>query len=300
MRLIFVICFVALFVFFPTIGAMKSYPTPPPGALDNLPSGIPVPPLGVIGENYLVIHDVPIYLWHHGCSPTAIGMVLGYYDTAAGTDFLNDTDPYESIASIEHYNDYSLPEDNCCFGCLIPDKSQVNQSSAHANNCIADFLMTSWSSMFCCYGATLTSVFSDGIFQYNDYAEGNISVIRESENVTYSDLKSEITAGRPVLLSVDSDSDGEVDHSVVAVGWSEVFTPPRVGIFTTWDTNIWWIKVHPVIAGDSWGVGNSYVIDLGDFNVTVPGEDNPLPMPGFELPLIIGAICILLLIERKR
>jgi hypothetical protein len=300
MKVTIVIGFFLLLALFPIGSAMKVYPTPPPGALDNLPHGMPIPPLAINGENYIVIHDVPVFLWHHGCSPTSIGMILGYYDSVANTTYINNSNPYSSIASIEHYNDYSLPFDDCCFGCLIPDKSEINTSEAHQDNSIADFLHTSQSAFFCCYGATLTAFFVNGILEYNDYIGTNRTVtIQENYNVTYEYLKNEINNGRPVLLSVDSDSDGEEDHSVVAIGWNEIFNPPRIGIFTTWDTNIWWIEIHPPENGDSWGVGEAYTINLGSFDVNDTEEDNPYPIPGFEFPLLIFSFIIFMAVEYK-
>jgi hypothetical protein len=47
----------------------------------------PKPPVGVDAQGSLlastsavVISDVPAYNWHHGCGPTAAGMIFGYYD----------------------------------------------------------------------------------------------------------------------------------------------------------------------------------------------------------------------------
>ena len=56
-------------------------PTPPPGA--GRASGRLAG--GAAGE--VVISGVPAYLWRDGCGPTAVGMVLGYYD-AHGWDLL--------------------------------------------------------------------------------------------------------------------------------------------------------------------------------------------------------------------
>ncbi|OGF66573.1 MAG: hypothetical protein A2Y62_01015 [Candidatus Fischerbacteria bacterium RBG_13_37_8] len=46
----------------------------------------PIPPAGLYqGKAYsslaqVVISGIPIYLWHRGCGPTAVGMVIGYWD----------------------------------------------------------------------------------------------------------------------------------------------------------------------------------------------------------------------------
>ena len=32
-------------------------------------------------RNTTVISGVPAYIWYNGCTPTAVGMIIGYYDT---------------------------------------------------------------------------------------------------------------------------------------------------------------------------------------------------------------------------
>ena len=34
------------------------------------------------GPNVNLIPDVPSYIWHHGCGPTAAGMIIGYWNAA--------------------------------------------------------------------------------------------------------------------------------------------------------------------------------------------------------------------------
>lgn len=34
--------------------------------------------VGTAGE--VLLGDVPAYIWHDGCAPTSLGMILGYYD----------------------------------------------------------------------------------------------------------------------------------------------------------------------------------------------------------------------------
>ncbi|MHC4617912.1 MAG: hypothetical protein ACYTEQ_09185, partial [Planctomycetota bacterium] len=51
-------------------------PVPPPEVVraDAIKALAPVP---ISGE---VIDTVPAYFWRHGCGPTSVGMVIGYYD----------------------------------------------------------------------------------------------------------------------------------------------------------------------------------------------------------------------------
>ena len=39
-------------------------------------------------ENVVLIPNVPSYLWHRGCGPTCLGMILGYYDNIGYQDLL--------------------------------------------------------------------------------------------------------------------------------------------------------------------------------------------------------------------
>ena len=65
----------------------------------------PTPPLGVVlppdtprAEGTIV--TVPNYLWRHGCVPTAVGSVIGYWDTFAfGT--LIDGDATTQTAAVD-------------------------------------------------------------------------------------------------------------------------------------------------------------------------------------------------------
>lgn len=98
-------------------------------------------------KNQVLISGVPSYLWGHGCGPTALGMVVGYYDVNGYSDLIignastQTTNVNIAIANTEHYNDYSLPIDNYPY--LYQDKSELG--GAHNSNCIADYMHTSWS-----------------------------------------------------------------------------------------------------------------------------------------------------------
>jgi len=114
----------------------------------------------------VVIPDVPIYIWQHGAAPTAIGMILGYYDAdlpdlvqgdaSTQTKFVNDMIAGDSEdlgcgnPFSDHFHDYACPLDSP--GGILMDKSQTG--GAHEHNCLADFSSTSFSSQGCAYGET--------------------------------------------------------------------------------------------------------------------------------------------------
>ena len=39
-------------------------------------------------ESVVLIPNVPSYLWHRGCGPTCLGMVVGYYDNLGYQDLI--------------------------------------------------------------------------------------------------------------------------------------------------------------------------------------------------------------------
>jgi hypothetical protein len=135
-----------------------SGPNPP----ENMDQG-----LREVSKSQVILPGVPSYIWHHGAVPTAVGMVLGYYDgmdcpdlfpgdASIQTEYVNsliagdngDTDC--GAAYSDHYHDYACPIDTPED--IIADKSQLG--GAHQNNCFADFSTTSFSYSNCAYGET--------------------------------------------------------------------------------------------------------------------------------------------------
>ena len=98
-------------------------------------------------SNSIIISDIPIYLWHRGCGPTALGMIVGYYDLHGFDELFPDSSSMQTndinmlIASDEHYTDYAVPLDN--YPNLLPDISETG--IPHQDNSIADFMNTSMS-----------------------------------------------------------------------------------------------------------------------------------------------------------
>jgi hypothetical protein len=102
----------------------------------------PVPPDAVVARDAAnqnqsfeshtaeVTLSAPGYLWRHGCGPTAVGMVVGYYDGQGYEDLIpgeaatQTSDVNQAIASggnssspnppgsEEHYEDYARPQDS--------------------------------------------------------------------------------------------------------------------------------------------------------------------------------------------
>jgi hypothetical protein len=233
-------------------------PVPPPGTDMGL-----LPP----SRAQVVLTDVPAYIWHHGCGPTATGMIIGYYDgegypdlvpgsaaaqTAAVNAMIADDSghPDCSYPDGDHYQDYACPRDDS--GPLLPDRSQTG--GAHGNNCVADFMRTSWSSVGNHYGWSWGSDVADAFnlyvqlrTQYPAWAESKLI-----SQFSWAAFKAEIDAGRPVGLLVDTDGDGQTDHFVPAIGYDS--SNNYYACRNTWDTGVHWYDWSSIAAGNPWGI----------------------------------------------
>lgn len=229
-------------------------PVPPP----NVDRGVIAqkPPLGATVD--VVINNVPSYTWTHGCGPTALGMVIGYFDGLGFSDLVSGsastqtTGVNDVIANSFHYNDYSLPIDN--YPTLLTDKSQTG--GAHSSNCLADFMKTSWSIEGNYYGWSWSNYIA---ISYNSYISFiNSAYQHQASQIYYSDVVAwntfinEIDNNRPVVLLVDSDGDGGTDHFVTGIGYNS--SNKTYAIYDTWDHNIHWYTWHAMSSGNAWGI----------------------------------------------
>ena len=255
-------------------------PLPPPGVKPK--TGIPA---GGIDANPKVIPSVPGYLWHHGCTPTALGMVIGFYDyfgfgnlvtgsaqnqtVEVNNMIASEGSKKKGIGRQRHYEDYSLPKDT--GNKILKDNSEFYPSKCHPNDCVADFLHTSWSRDGLAYGWTYLSRIGDAFkafvktrdstykgFAYHYYPFGG----------SLSDwriLVREIDYYHPVVLAVDSDGDGVTDHSVTVIGYNVgPNNRKQYGCLDTWAPagRIRWCEFRPVSKKYSWGVSSAWVLHI--------------------------------------
>jgi hypothetical protein len=218
------------------------------------------------GGTGVLLSSVPAYYWYRGCGPTAAGMVLGYYDGLGYSNLAEgDASSYNSsakamIASSEHYNEYSKPIDNPGSG-IQSDLSTLG--GAHESNCIADFMKTSWSSRSNYYGWTWFSSMDDGLEDYAAY-KGYEEARAWNESwgtFTWNDLVSEIDAGRPIVLLVDTDGNGGTDHFVTAIGYDAETS--QYACYNTWDYDVHWYSFRQMQSGNSWGIYGATFFDPG-------------------------------------
>jgi hypothetical protein len=128
--------------------------------------------LGAPPTSPVIIPGTPDYLWRHGCGPTAVGHVVGYYDTqgyydlivgdanvqtndvnqamASGGDSTNPNPPN----SEQHYEDYAVPEDSPP---VLQQDDYIGKRPAHTNDCIGDYQDTSKSTRTNYYGWSWSS-----------------------------------------------------------------------------------------------------------------------------------------------
>jgi hypothetical protein len=234
----------------------------------------PIPPLTIKrGARPLtsadVVLDVPSYYWHHGCGPTALGMVIGYYDGNGFPDLVpgyaysqtadvdamiaNDSgNPNCAAPDGDHYQDYSCPED-AAPGPVLADRSSLG--GAHVSNCVADFMRTSWSSISLYYG---WSYFSDVPVAFRDYVDlvaPDYSTTARNElfgSFTWSEYKAEIDAGRPAVFLVDTNGDNDTDHFATGIGYNE--DRYEYAVYDTWHNTIQWFDWRGMAVGNSWGI----------------------------------------------
>ena len=251
--------------------------TPSPGGPPDAQSTTgPTPPPGVDAQGVtiasataLVIPGVPAYIWHHGCGPTAAGMVIGYWD-GQGFDALVAGDAHtqtiavnEMIASDivtpSHYSDYSLPIDS--YPNLLDDRSELPVGDEHPDNCVADYMHTSQSYHYNYYGWSWFSHVGPAMENYvasvghpDYYADASNLYMFYSPQLTWDNFRAEIDAGRPVVLLVDTDADGNTDHFVTAIGYDLISGTPYYGCLNTWDADIHWFEFAPMAPGQYWGV----------------------------------------------
>nr|MBN2277964.1 hypothetical protein [candidate division Zixibacteria bacterium] len=235
-----------------------SGPIPPPGT-DR----------GLVPEkrSQMVIPDFPAYIWHHGCGPTATGMVIGFWDmvgpdlipgdastqTAAVNAMIADdgNSPICGGSSLDHYQDYACPIDYSPD--LYTDRSETG--GAHQDNCLADHMKTSQSAYWNRYGWSWFTDISAGFLGYiNQVAPGLDPDAQDHVFTSFSfeDYKTEIDNLRPVVLLVDTDGDGETDHFVTGIGYDD--ENMLYGVRDTWDQGLHWYAWRGLGSGITWGI----------------------------------------------
>lgn len=237
-----------------------------------------------------VLLPVPAYLWRHGCGPTALGMVVGFYDTQGYSDLVPgsawmQTDAVNQMIASGGYRDYPMPpgsegnyEDFASPEDQFPNMKTDAYITAgripHIDNSLADFMDTSKSTRDNYYGWSWSNDMGPSFINY-------ISIINPayiasyqsyyyyySPRITWSVLTNEIDAGRPLVFLVDTDGNGGTDHFVTIIGYR---TEPTLQ-YAAWDTwsntVVRWENFSYIAFGVPWGI-------WGGWSFTLMGLEQP-------------------------
>ncbi|MBN2729717.1 MAG: T9SS type A sorting domain-containing protein [Bacteroidales bacterium] len=251
-----------------------------------------------IQAQYL-ISGVPAYYWRYGCGPTALGMVLGYYDENGfpnifpGSAATQTPVVQQAISSTEHYNDYSLPLDY--YPSLLLDKSEAPAGDEHANNCIADFMETSQSVIGNYYGWSWSSDITSAYTDYLSYAttyQGSAQY-HSFSTFSFSSFMSEMDANKPMMALVDTDNDGYTDHFITLIGYKQESGVDYYACYQTWDYTVHYYEYAQIAVGQSWGIYSLYTFDIITSSIDEPEVDLDIyPNPASDILTINSASLI--------
>ena len=265
-----------------------SGPCPPPNA------GPKMGPAWGLDALTKTIAEVPGYRWRHGCGPTAVGMVVGYHDGNGVPDLIpgsaatQTSDVNQAMASQgsgtrgvgvqKHYEDYSLPMDKS--GSIQKDSSETYPVNCHLNDCIGDFMQTSWSANGHRYGWSYASKIAPA---FNAFVAlrcpNHLATTRQfrmGSSLTWTLLKNEIDTGHPMVFLVDTNQNGSTDHFVTVVGYNETSTNNQYGCLDTWNpvSTIRWVEFRKMSSSYNWGVWGGWTFRIA------PPPPPPAPQVG--------------------
>ena len=267
----------------PEIELINKFEQPPVWPDDAQSTTGPKPPADTIKREFpplipssvVTIPNVPAYIWHNGCGPTAAGMVLGYWDVMGFDNLVPGSAATQTaavnsmISSTGNYNDYCLPIDEPPDP-VKPDKSELPAGDEHTNDSISDFMKTSQSYSNNYYGWGWYSDMVSGFTGYvSTAAPGYSTIVTNLEwgALTWENFKFEIDSGRPVVLLVDTDANGGTDHFVTAIGYSDEEGLNTYACFDTWDADVHWYEFAQMESGQSWGIHGSTFFQIHDTSI---------------------------------
>ncbi len=279
--------FVAALLLAALLPAAATAGTPPASSLETAqgaPGPVPAPGIApkvervfLPGERAVVIPGVPGYEWRHGSGPTALGMVMGYYDGLGMDDLIpgdastQTPEVDQAIASERsaldpgHYEDYCVPIDTASS--ILPDLSEPPEGDEHADDCIADFLLASRSSVPNHYGWCRAVHVADAFMSYiksvnPDYYPRAVEYNMTLGELTWEVVTGEIDAGRPMVFLVDADGNETEDRYVTVIGYSDT----TVQMYACLDTEapadaVRWCEFATVQGGQEWGIWHGWTLE---------------------------------------
>ena len=242
--------------------------------------------------NQVMISGVPNYLWYHGCGPTAVGMIVGYWDSMVFNDLIEgdvsvQNDAANSmIASSGHIRDYAWypdgrEEQQDRPGNLFGDASEPGHTPTHSDDCVADFMHTSRSHDVCAWGQSLNSKVVDGFVEYVDYVSpsvtgtvtdkyvGTAGEVGE-KSLTWSYFQGQVEAKHPMAFIVDINGDHKMDHLVAVIGYCKIGCARLYAFHSTWDDTIWWANFEFMQKNVYFGIYSGFGFDITDMSQVPP------------------------------
>ncbi len=208
------------------------------GSLERLNEGVGRPP----EAGAVILSNTPAdYDWWNGCSPTAAGMLFGWWDEAGVDAFPGN---HRNLPATYYPGTSSDPSDYQDARGVIAGWAHKQAGVAkgytygdyagHAPDSIADFIRTSdggtsrfnmpWGfENFGAWDDPRTSEIESHVFEATNYYTDS--------GWDYADYCAEIDAGRPVHLGLDSTAGA---HSVLGVGYNNTGGKENVVLLTTW------------------------------------------------------------------
>ncbi len=270
----------------------RTGPTPPPEVLQRDLAKAPPRAVDALSATTL---PVPAYEWRHGCGPTALGMVIGYYDGQGYAELIpgsaasqthevdqaiasgGDASSPFAPGSERHYEDYASPQDYAPE--MLPDAYLSAGRPAHASDSIADFMFTSRSDHWNYYGWSWASHVGPAFVEFVSLRGASYTptyqLLYMGQGLNWSVLTGEIDAGRPMVFLVDTGGDGATDHFVAVIGYR---TSPALqyASLDTWGEEVRWEDFRAMASGTPWGVAMGWALHLAPLpehtlDVTIQG-----------------------------
>lgn len=207
----------------------------------------------------VMLSNVPAYNWYHGCGPTAAASVIGYYDLR-GYDSLFTASGWAAVSQTINVQDQiSSPAHNAKYD-PTPDDAGL---PVPPNTSLACWFQTSKDPLG--FGGSYQSLADDCLRGYTNYRGYSCSSSYEQYilgilGFTWSDLKREINASRPMMFLVDSDGNGSTDHFVPVLGYDDRGSAGKYyACYTTWseDETVAWYKFQ--------GMGQPFGVAYGTY-----------------------------------
>ncbi len=279
------------------------------GGSGSVPATIPEPQISTSGpqpfaaesrrsaasldENSLVsgqetVLGVPAYRWRHGCAPTALAMLLGYWDLRGmidlfpGSAVVENETIRQAMASADHYDEYSLPYDATTNS--IKEDLSEQPELAHADDSLADYLHTSWSADNLRYGWTSSARIIPALQAYTASRNPDYEVeYRDYYMVTsyhafdWNILTDEIDHGRPMIFLVDTTADGFTDHFITVIGYRSEPTLQYASL-DTWDNSVHWHDFNKIASGTPWGIWGAWSYEPNSANMAAEVDQPSSPI----------------------